>query len=300
MDINWYPGHMAKTKRLLQDQIRQTDLVIELCDSRLPHSSRNPDLVKMIGKRNHILLMNKADLADPEMNRRWVSYFEKQGLAVELIQARMMKSKDALGTIERMTRGIVEKAAEKGMHKTVRAMVIGVPNVGKSTYINRLHGGTIAKTGDRPGVTKSNQWIHVTPYLDVLDTPGMLWPRLDDQRAAQRLSYIGTIRDEILNLDDLSIQLLNDLADTVPERVSDRFHVSDMNLRGLELMDAVCQGRGFLTKGGAYDYDRCCSVVLDEFRGGKLGRITMEKPPEGRVQHGETEPGGKNSDAGSI
>ena len=300
MDINWYPGHMAKTKRLLQDQIRQTDLVIELCDARLPYSSRNPDLVKMIGKRNHILLMNKADLADPGLNRRWVSCFEKQGLTVELIQARCMKSKDALVTIERMTRGVVEKAAEKGVRKTVRAMVVGVPNVGKSTYINRLHGGSIAKTGDRPGVTKSHQWIHVTPYLDVLDTPGMLWPRLDDQRAAQRLSYIGTIRDEILNLDELTIQLLNDLAYAVPERVSERFHVSDTKLRNLALMDAVCQGRGFLLKGGAFDYDRCCSVVLDEFRGGKLGRITLEMPPEGSAQDGKTEPGGKNSDAVGV
>lgn len=289
MDINWYPGHMAKTKRLLQDQIRQTDLIIELCDSRLPYSSRNPDLKRMIGNRNHILLMNKADLADPGMNRRWTAYYEKQGLAVELIQARNINSKDALETIRRMTLKITEKAAEKGVRKTVHAMVIGVPNVGKSTYINRLHGGSIAKTGDRPGITKSNQWIHVTPYLDVLDTPGMLWPRLDDQLAARRLSYIGTIRDEILNLDDLTLQLLNDLAETIPERMMERFHVQDGTLRDLPLMEAVCRGRGFLTKGGNYDYDRCCSVVIDEFRGGKLGRITLEAPPEEKGQNGSEE-----------
>ncbi len=280
MEINWYPGHMAKTRRLLSDQIGKADLIIELCDARLPYSSRNPDLDRMIQGKKRILLLNKADLADPEISRRWLHYFRGKGLNTALIQATGLKAKDALTAIEKATREIVEKAASRGIRKTVRAMVVGVPNVGKSTYINRLHGGNIAKTGDRPGVTRNTQWIRITPYLELMDTPGLLWPRLDDQLAARRLSYLGTIKDDVLNLDSLAMSLLEDLADIVPQKMSERFHIEDTSLRGIELLDAVCRGRGFLLKGNEMDYDRCCSVVLDEFRGGKLGRITLEAPEE--------------------
>ena len=280
MEINWYPGHMAKTRRLLSDQIGKADLIIELCDARLPYSSRNPDLDRMIQGKKRILLLNKADLADPELSRRWLHYFRGKGLNTALIQATGLKAKDALTAIEKATREIVEKAASRGIRKTVRAMVVGVPNVGKSTYINRLHGGNIAKTGDRPGVTRNTQWIRITPYLELMDTPGLLWPRLDDQLAARRLSYLGTIKDDVLNLDSLAMSLLEDLADIVPQKMSERFHIEDTSLRGIELLDAVCRGRGFLMKGNEMDYDRCCSVVLDEFRGGKLGRITLEAPKE--------------------
>ena len=280
MEINWYPGHMAKTRRLLSDQIGKADLIIELCDARLPYSSRNPDLDRMIQGKKRILLLNKADLADPELSRRWLHYFRGKGLNTALIQATGLKAKDALTAIEKATSEIVEKAASRGIRKTVRAMVVGVPNVGKSTYINRLHGGNIAKTGDRPGVTRNTQWIRITPYLELMDTPGLLWPRLDDQLAARRLSYLGTIKDDVLNLDSLAMSLLEDLADIVPQKMSERFHIEDTSLRGIELLDAVCRGRGFLLKGNEMDYDRCCSVVLDEFRGGKLGRITLEAPEE--------------------
>ena len=280
MEINWYPGHMAKTRRLLSDQIGKADLIIELCDARLPYSSRNPDLDRMIQGKKRILLLNKADLADPELSRRWLHYFRGKGLNTALIQATGLKAKDALTAIEKATREIVEKAASRGIRKTVRAMVVGVPNVGKSTYINRLHGGNIAKTGDRPGVTRNTQWIRITPYLELMDTPGLLWPRLDDQLAARRLSYLGTIKDDVLNLDSLAMSLLEDLADIVPQKMSERFHIEDTSLRGIELLDAVCRGRGFLMKGNEMDYDRCCNVVLDEFRGGKLGRITLEAPEE--------------------
>ncbi len=280
MDINWYPGHMAKTRRQLSEMISRVDLMIELCDARLPYSSRNPDLDRMCRGKNRILLLNKADLADPALTSRWLSYFRSRGIEAAAIQAKQLKNKEALAAIERSTQKAVQQAAARGIRKTVRAMVVGVPNVGKSTYINQLHGGHIAQTGDRPGVTRSTQWIRVTPYLEIMDTPGLLWPRLDDQTAARRLSYLGTIRDEVLNLDDLALSLLNDLADSVPDRLMERFHVQDPDLRGPELMDAVCRGRGFLLRGNEYDYDRCCSVVLDEFREGKLGRITLEIPGE--------------------
>ena len=278
MDINWYPGHMAKTRRSLEKQISQVDLIIELCDARLPLSSRNPDLDRMIRGRNRILIMTKADLADPAVSAGWLCHFRKKGLRVSLVQSNTIKSKDALKEIENATRSLVEAAALRGVRKTVRAMVVGVPNVGKSTYINRLRNAHIAQTGDRPGVTRSNQWIRVSPYLELLDTPGLLWPRLDDPQAARKLSYLGTIRDEILNLEDLALYLLNDLAELIPDRVAERFHISDMSVRGVELMDSVCIGRGFLRRGNEPDYERCAKVVLDEFRAGKLGRITLEKP----------------------
>ena len=280
MEINWYPGHMAKTRRQLAEQIKRTDLVIELCDARLPFSSRNPDLDKMIGEKKRILLLNKSDLADPVVNTRWIQYFRQQGIHTELIQAKKIKAKDAIQTIENEVKESVMQAAARGVRKTVRAMVVGVPNVGKSTYINQLRGANIAQTGDRPGITKNSQWIHVTPYLELMDTPGLLWPRLDNQIAAKRLSYLGTIRDEVLDIENLAISLLEDLVETIPEKTKERFHIKDLSLRGIELLDEVCRGRGFLMRGNEYDYERCCSVILDEFRGGKLGRLSLEAPEE--------------------
>ena len=280
MEINWYPGHMAKARKELAEKMKNVDLVIELCDSRLPYSSRNPDLKQMIGKRNHILILNKADLADPGISQRWIQSFRKKGVEAVLAYAKQMKAKEAISAIDNATKETVDRAAAKGIRKTIRAMVVGVPNVGKSTYINRLHGGSIAKTGDRPGVTRNSQWIRVNPYLEMMDTPGLLWPRLDDQMAAKRLGYLGTIRDEVLHVDELAMCLLNDLAEMVPDRLQERYHVEDVSLRDIDLMDAVCRGRGFLMKGNESDYDRCCSIVLDEFRAGKLGRITLEMPEE--------------------
>ena len=276
--INWYPGHMAKTRRLLQDQLKRVDLIIEVCDARLPFSSRNPELIRLTAGKRRILLLNKADLADPAQTRSWIRFFQSQGETAFPVHALSLKSKELLAAIDRSVQDIVEKAEEKGIRKTVRVMVIGVPNVGKSTLINRLRGTGIAKTGDRPGVTKSNQWIHITPYLDLLDTPGMLWPRLDDQLAARRLCYIGSVKDDVVDIYALTISLLEDLKATCPETLSARFHVDNLNAENVELLDSVCRGRGWLLKGGRYDYDRCCSVVLDEFRSGKLGKITLESP----------------------
>lgn len=282
MDINWYPGHMAKAKRLLCDQLGRVDVVIELCDARLPHASRNPDLDKLISGKKRVLLLNKADLADPQVTSMWLNYFRNQGIDCAPYNASSGKAKDALTIIERAAKETVERAAQRGVKKTVRAMVVGVPNVGKSTFTNKLHGGNIAKTGDRPGVTRSNQWVRITPYLELLDTPGLLWPRLDDQLAARRLCYIGTVKDDVVDLAMLSIHLLQDMLKVKPETVMERFRIKDPALRGEELLEAVCRGRGFLMKGGVCDYDRCCAVVLDEFRAGKLGRISLEMPPQNK------------------
>ncbi len=282
--INWYPGHMAKTRRLLQEQIKRIDLVIEICDARLPYSSRNPELTAMIRQKKHLLFLNKSDLADPAMNNAWIRYFRGTGTEAYTTDAVRIKGKETIGLIDRATREIVEKALEKGVRKTVRAMIIGIPNVGKSTLINRLYGRSVTQIGDRPGVTRSNQWVRISPYLEILDTPGLLWPKLDDQASARRLCYIGSVKDDVVDLADLTVHLLEELCETVPDRVAERFHVQDTSLRGAELIEAVCAGRGWLLRGGRYDYDRCCSVVLDEFRAGKLGRITLESPPADQEQ----------------
>ena len=302
MEINWYPGHMARAKRLLSDQLSRVDVVIELCDARLPLSSRNPDLKRLTEKKERVLLLGKSDLADPALTSEWLNLFKRQGLSCMALDMNR-QAKAALGLIEKAAKETVERSAQRGIKKTVRAMVVGVPNVGKSTLINRLHGGSIAKVGDMPGVTRANQWVKVTPYLELLDTPGLLWPRLDDPLAARRLAYIAAIRDEVLDTAQLAIQLLTDLIAVTPKTVQERFRIKDLSLRGPELLDAVCVGRGFLMKGGVYDTERACKVVLDEFRGGKLGRITLEAPREERDAQLENEQldGGKTPDpAGSA
>ena len=276
--INWYPGHMAKTRRLLQEQFSRIDLVIELCDARLPYSSRNPELAHMVRQKKHLLFLNKADLADPSGNSEWLRYFRNEGTEAFLTDAVRIRGKETIGIIDRTTRDIVDKAMEKGVRKTVRAMIVGIPNVGKSTLINRLYGRSVTRIGDRPGVTKSNQWVRISPYLELLDTPGLLWPKLDNQTSARRLCYIGSVKDDVVDLADLTIHLLEELCELVPERVAERFRLQDVSLRGCELLDAVCIGRGWLLKGAQPDYDRCFSIVLDEFRAGKLGRITFEYP----------------------
>ena len=276
--INWYPGHMARTRRLLSDQISRCDLIIELCDARLPYSSRNPELLKMTSGKKHILFLNKADLADPAATERWLRYFRQQGIRAWQTTSNNNRVKETVRMINEATADIVQKYAERGVRKGMKAMVIGVPNVGKSTYINHLHGSGIAATGDKPGVTRSSQWVRIGPYLELLDTPGLLWPRLNDQLAARRLCYIGSVKDDVVDLAMLAIHLLQDISAVRPDSLCERFHLTNPNLKGVDLLDAVCKGRGFLLKGGVPDYDRCCAVVLDEFRAGKLGRITLEEP----------------------
>ena len=282
MEINWYPGHMARAKRLLGDQMSRVDVVIELCDARLPRSSRNPDLIRLTEKKERVLLLGKSDLADPALTRRWLSLLRREGCRCQALDMNR-QAKAALALVEEAAREAVERARQRGIQKTVRAMIVGVPNVGKSTLINRLHGGAVARVGDMPGVTRANQWVKITPYLELMDTPGLLWPRLDDPLAARRLAYIAAIRDEVLDTAQLAIQLLTDLIAAAPQAVTERFKIKDLSLRGPALLDAVCQGRGFLMKGGLFDTDRACKVVLDEFRGGKLGRITLEAPPEAQA-----------------
>ena len=287
MNIQWYPGHMAKAKRLLTAQLGKVDLIVELCDARLPLSSRNPALDALIRHKRRVLLLCKADLAEGAKTQQWLQYFRRQGLDAMAYDKIPAKTKQAKQLIEQAARDVLERNQRRGIQKTLRAMVVGVPNVGKSTFINRLYGGSITKTGDRPGVTKSNQWVKVSPYLEVLDTPGMLWPKLDDQQAATRLAYIGTIKDAVYDQYDLCVNLLLDLMAVMPQQTMERYKIKDASAQEYGLLEEVCRGRGFLMRGGEYDFDRACAVVLDEFREGKVGKLTLELPPrqEGENAH---------------
>ena len=276
--INWYPGHMAKSRRLLQDQLRAVDAVIELCDARAPLATRNPDLGKLTQGKARILLLNKADLADDNETARWLEYFRKQGITAMRFNSSGGKTRDILAGIERATRPAVERAQARGVKKTVRLMVVGIPNVGKSTFINRLHGSAVAKASDRPGVTRSNQWVKVGPYLELLDTPGMLPPRMDDQDEARLLAYLGSIRDQIMDTEALAGQLLLHLLSLRPDAVRARFKLDDSVVIDdpQTAVEAACRGRGWLISGGRPDTDRAAALILDEFRAGRTGKITIE------------------------
>ena len=269
---------MAKAKRLLKEQLSRVDVVVELCDARLPRASRNPDLIALCRDKAHLLILQKSDLADEKETAAWLRYFRSLDTvcaAVDVNRQHKLVSR----MIGEAAQERVARAQSRGIAKTVRVMVVGVPNVGKSTLIHRLNGGAIVRVGDKPGVTRSNQWVKISPYLEIMDTPGLLWPRLDDQQAALRLSYIAAIRDDIQDIRRLTICLLNDMMEMKPQAVMERFKVKDASLRDDLLLEAVCRGRGFLMKGGVPDEERACRIVLDEFRGGKLGRVTLEKAP---------------------
>ncbi len=276
--INWYPGHMAKSRRLLQDQLRAVDAVIELCDARAPQATRNPDLGKLTQSKARILVLNKADLADDQETARWVEYYRKEGLTAMRFNSNGGKTREILRQIENATREAVERAAKRGVKKTVRLMVIGIPNVGKSTFINRLYGSAIVKASDRPGVTRSNQWVKIGPYLELLDTPGMLPPRMDDQEGARLLAYLGSIRDQIMDTEELAGQLLLHLMNIRPDAVNARFKLAaDAEINDPQIaVEAACRGRGWLISGGRPDTDRASALILDEFRAGKTGKITIE------------------------
>ena len=280
--INWYPGHMAKSRRLLQDQLRAVDAVIELCDARAPLATRNPDLEKLTRGKARILILNKADLADDKETARWVEYFRTQGLSAMRFNSNGGKTKEILARIQEATRPAVERAAARGVKKTVRVRIMGIPTEGKSTFINRIHGTGLAKASDRPGVTRSNQWVKIGPYLELLDTPGMLPPRMDDQDSARLLAYLGSIRDQIMNTEELAGQLLMHLQAINPAAVAARFKLPEGEIYDDPQLarEAACRGRGWLISGGRPDVDRAAALVLDEFRAGKAGKISIERAPD--------------------
>jgi ribosome biogenesis GTPase A len=277
--ISWYPGHMAKARRLLLEQLGRVDLVIELCDARLPLSSRNPDLESLKRGKPTLLLLNKSDLADPDATRRWLSFFAGEGVRAMAVEMGRRKQ-SILQAVEALSAGGLERAAARGLPRAARAMVLGVPNVGKSTLINYLAGRAALKVQDRPGVTRAPQWLSASPALELLDSPGLLWPRLGDPAAARRLAYIAAVRDEVLDTYRLSLDLLEELMKLPGNRVRERFRLGGEELRGQALLEAICVSRGFLLRGGEPDLERGAACVLDEFRSGLLGRVTLETPGE--------------------
>jgi ribosome biogenesis GTPase A len=300
--INWYPGHMAKSKRLLSGQLKQVDAVVELCDARAPLSTRNPDLIALSGAKARILVLNKADLADDRATKAWLEYFKKRGETAVALNAAGGKTREILSRIESTSRPMVDRMKARGAMKTVRLMVVGIPNVGKSTFINRLRGSAITKTGDKPGVTRASQWVRVGPYLELLDTPGMLWPKLEDQQAARLLAYLGSIADSIMDVEQLAGELLAHVLSISPAAAAARFKLPDgaQDLLPPQLLEAACHGRGWLMSGGRADEARGAALILDEFRAGRVGRITLEEAPAAttntnrnaaEVEHGEGEPG---------
>lgn len=275
--INWYPGHMAKSRRMLQEQLRAVDAVIELCDARAPLATRNADLEKLTQGKARILILNKADLADDRETSRWLEYFRRQGITAMRFNSNGGKIKEILNKIEEASKPVLDRYAARGVRKTLRLMVIGIPNVGKSTFINRLYGSAVVKASDRPGVTRTKQWVKIGPYLEILDTPGMLPPRMDDQESAQLLAFLGSIRDQIMDTEELAGNLLCLLKKLKPEALVSRFKLSsESGETAHELMEAACKGRGWLLSGGRFDIERASALILDEFRGGKIGRITIE------------------------
>lgn len=289
--INWYPGHMARAKRLLAEQLSRVDVAIELCDARIPRASRNPDLDALMRGKKRLLVLGKADLAEESVTRAWLAYYRQQGLTCMSFDSAHGRAKDVLARIEKLSAEMVARMAARGAKKTVRAMIVGVPNVGKSTFTNRINGTSVARTGDRPGVTRSNQWVRVTPYLELLDTPGLLWPRLDDQQDARALAFVGTINDQIVDQQMLAIELLEWLLMEKPQAAQQRFKLKNTDLRGAALLEEACRGRGWLLPGGVCDTDRGAAVILDEFRAGKLGRISLQRPPKAETPQAPTQDG---------
>lgn len=280
--INWYPGHMAKSRRMLLEQLRAVDAVIELVDARAPLATRNPDLLSLTRSKARLVILNKADLADDQQTSRWLEYFRRRGSEAMRFNSNGGRVKEMLGRIEQATRPVAQRYLQKGVKKTIRVMVLGIPNVGKSTFINRINGATIAKTSDRPGVTRAKQWVKIGPYLEMLDTPGMLPPRLDDQEGARLLAYLGSVRDQILDTEDLAAGLLSRLMELCPDLTRRRFKLpEDLVPEYPEaLLEAACKGRGWLLSGGRCDTERAAALVLDEFRAGKVGKITLERPED--------------------
>lgn len=281
MNIQWYPGHMAKAKRLLIEQLKKADFIIELADARIPLSSRNPDLLRIVENKKRVLVLAKADLAEAAATQRWLATLRGRGESVTSFDANPKSRNRLLQFIDTASAEFIARAENRGIKKIIRAMVIGVPNVGKSTFINRMCGAAITSVANKPGHTRSNRWVKAGPYLELMDSPGMLWPRLDSAISAQRLAYIGTIKDAVYNTEELSMELLWELFHRIPQETAARFKLKESSYKSkLSLLDALCQGRGFLMKGGSYDYERACAVLLEEFRSGKVGRVSFEVPEE--------------------
>lgn len=285
MKINWYPGHMAKTKRLMLEDIRQIDLICELLDARIPLASRNPDLSAMAGQKKRIIILNRADQADAQQTEAWKSWFAAQGLPVIALDSKSGAGyNDLLPLVRKVMAEQIARNDKKGLTgRSIRIMACGIPNVGKSSFINRILGRRSAVAEDRPGVTRQKQWFALKGGVELMDTPGMLWPRIDDEETGMMLAYTGTINDEIIDLEELACELIKTLEKAAPGALTARYGVADIDTaQPYDTLENLARARGFLQARGLCNTERMARVLLDEFRSGKLGRITLQHPPENR------------------
>lgn len=284
MHFQWYPGHMTKAKRQMQEDIKLIDLVIELVDARIPRSSRNPDIDELGKNKYRLILINKSDLADESVSKEWAAYFREKGYFVVELDARSKAGmKQVTNVVMEACKEKIERDRKRGiMNRPVRAMVVGIPNVGKSTFINSYAGKACAKTGNKPGVTKGKQWIRLNKNVELLDTPGILWPKFEDQTVGLRLALIGAIKDEILNIDELSLELIKILKEEYPGTLAARYATEELafdeSLEAPEILRQIAENRKCISKGNGLDYSKAATLLIDEFRSGKLGKITIERP----------------------
>ena len=287
MRLQWYPGHMTKARRQMQEDLKLIDLIIELVDARIPLSSRNPDIDELGKNKSRLILLNKSDLADEKYNEQWTTYFQKKGFFVLKVNSKSGAGLKAIqGVIQEACKEKIERDRRRGIkNRPIRAMVVGIPNVGKSTFINSYAGKACTKTGNKPGVTKGKQWIRLNKNLELLDTPGILWPKFEDQEVGKRLAYIGSIKDEILNLEELSLELLEYIRTNYSGLLNQRYGISEDGTR-LSLLEEIAENRKCLVRGQELDYAKAAGILMEEFRNGKIGRITLEYPP---MSDGENE-----------
>ena len=281
LNIQWFPGHMTKAQRMIEEHMKQVDAVCEILDARIPMASRNPDIDRLAGEKPRIVVLNRTDLADPKATARWRAAFQRQGMTVLETDSRSGKGVNGFaGAVRTALHDKIEAYAAKGqVGRAMRVMVLGIPNVGKSTFINKVARRTAAAAGDRPGVTRGKQWITVDQGLELLDTPGILWPRFDSQEVGELLAITGAIKAEVLDRETLAANFMLRLARFYPDAVEQRYKFRpDPACNGFDLLEQAAKKRGFLISGGEYDLERMAGVLLDEYRGGKLGRITLEMP----------------------
>ncbi|KAB2335402.1 ribosome biogenesis GTPase YlqF [Bacillus mesophilum] len=282
MTIQWFPGHMAKARRQVTEKLKLVDIIFELVDARIPYSSRNPMIDEIIQHKPRLVLLNKADMADPHATKQWIEYFKGKGIKAIAINSQAGQGmKDISAAAQEALQEKFDRLKAKGVKpRAIRAMIVGIPNAGKSTLINRLAKKNIAKTGNTPGVTKAQQWIKVGKELELLDTPGILWPKFEDQNVGLKLALTGAIKDTILNLQDVTIYALRFFTEKYPSKLKDRFSLEEIPEDIVELFDEIGKRRGCLMGGGAVDYDKVTELVIREFRSEKFGKITLEWPSE--------------------
>ena len=279
-NINWYPGHMAKARREIEESIKLVDVVIEIVDARIPKSSRNPVLNEIISGKPRVIVLNKADLANRNETKKWIEHFKKYNqVAIEVNSNQGIGVKDVVNATYDFMSEMLKKKEKKGqVGASVKAMIVGIPNVGKSTFINKIAGKSTAATGNKPGVTKKNQWVRLNDKIQLLDTPGVLWPKFEDEITARHLAYIGTIKDTILDVEELALHLIEELLVCDKEKLFERYKISDdfEYEMPVEVMEEIGRKRGCLVRGGEIDYTKVANILLDEFRCGKIGNITLE------------------------